>query len=301
MQATYLHKQVNKIEQLASGKFIKLLQLPIKYLRTIYFKNIVYPKLKQKQIVTTTIFNHTVQVALPASSDIYLCGGKTHFSEINLARFLINTLQPNSCFIDIGAHIGYYSILASQCITTGGIISIEPTGDTYKLLQHNVATLPNVKAYNIALGNTQSTLQFFEFDNLHSEYNSFNITAHTTAPWFSTYNITPIACTTLDALVQEHNFIPTVIKMDVEGFEDAVIAGGLSTFKKYKPILVMEYLFITNGNSPHKIAHQYLLELGYVCHTIQANGNTVITHNIDAYFIQNNITSDNVVYKHVAI
>lgn len=104
-----LIKQLSEVEKIASSsKIRRLLDNPYKYLYAILFRQLAYSRKKREVIKTTTLFyGKKMKVALPASTDIYLTGGKSHDSEIRLARFLIQNLSGEEHFLDIGAHYGY--------------------------------------------------------------------------------------------------------------------------------------------------------------------------------------------------
>lgn len=76
-----------------------------------------------------------MNIALPASTDIYLTGGKSHDSEIRLAKFLIKNLNQGDNFVDIGAHYGYFTLLGAHLVGKGGRVFFEPGKSTYSLLE----------------------------------------------------------------------------------------------------------------------------------------------------------------------
>src|SRR5690606_1029921 len=107
--------QVEKIAH--KTKLGRLIHNPYKYLYALLFRKFIYPISKQKKEMTTDIFSGgQMRIALPASTDIYLTGGKSHDSEIRLARLMMQELTAESVYIDIGAHYGYFSIIAAECI-----------------------------------------------------------------------------------------------------------------------------------------------------------------------------------------
>src|SRR6056297_3485035 len=60
--------------------------------------------------------------------------------EPNLTEFLRNQLQdPARVFVDVGANVGYFSLLASKLLSSGRVISIEPYPSTYQALAHNIS------------------------------------------------------------------------------------------------------------------------------------------------------------------
>ena len=88
-------------------------------------------------------FGDSLQVWLPdlVSSELYRYG----FFEAELSGAIMNLLKPGSCFIDIGAHVGYFSLMASHLVgCEGKVVSFEPTPRTRKVLELNVECRKNV-------------------------------------------------------------------------------------------------------------------------------------------------------------
>jgi len=188
-----LNTRLDKVEFLAtSSKLARLMHSPSKYLLGQWFAKLIYPFRKQgKSITCTTFFNEKMELILPAAMDIYLCGGKTHDSEIRLSRFILNTLKQNDVFIDVGAHFGFYSLMASQLVgTNGSVISIEASGEIFKTLNKNIHPHSNIQAFNIVCSDRNEIVAFYEFPVLFSEYNSIAPEQYEGASWLSDISLT---------------------------------------------------------------------------------------------------------------
>jgi len=296
-----LIKKLQGVELIANySKVRRMLNNPLKYIKAIFHKEYIYPKTKMEKVVDTYLFfGKKMKVALPASTDIYLTGGKSHSSEIRLALFLIKNLKTNDKFLDIGAHYGYFTLLASEIVGLNGqVISFEPTSKSFQLLKLNTEPAKNIKCFQKAISNSEDNIVFYEFPNLHSEYNSTDITQFEKESW---YKITPptkveVKCTTIDKITHTESFNPKIIKIDVEGAEYKVINGGLSYFQTHSPFIVMEYLEPKRKNETHVDALNALLNIGYKSHIIDKDGNLEPINNVDNYLINNNLESDNVVF-----
>lgn len=116
-----LKQQLRKVEYLTNtSKIGRFLHHPLKYIYAIILKNFIYPINNKEQTKSCSLFTkQKIHILLPAATDIYLTGGKTHSSEIRLAKFLIQNLDKNDHFWDIGAHYGYFSLIASKIIRGG--------------------------------------------------------------------------------------------------------------------------------------------------------------------------------------
>ena len=168
------------------------------------------------------------------SDDQYLKDAGANF-EPNMVALFKKLIDPDFVVCDIGANIGFTSILFSQLASK--VFSFEPSPSTYEFLVKNLRNnhLENVIPVNQALGdkNSESTLTF----------------SNTNRAWgFVSDKIRPLKGHTTENIVirrlddvwpqyaEELHFI----KIDVEGFEGQVINGGEEVISKYKPIIVME-------------------------------------------------------------
>lgn len=135
-------------------------------------------------------------------------------------------------FMDIGANIGIYSLIASYR-SRAKVVSIEPHPFTYKLLVENISLNSlngRIKPYQIAFSN--SIAQVYFTDNPGSSVNKI-VNEDTKNP-----NKIKISTTTGDAFCKQNLIIPDVIKIDVEGHENSVISGFTDTITNIKIILV---------------------------------------------------------------
>ena len=146
-----------------------------------------------------------------ATGNIYL--GLHEFPDMG---FLLHTLRDKDFFIDIGANIGSYTVLASSAIGAK-TVCFEPVPSTYKRLMDNIKinNIENkVESLNLALGNSTGEMYFSSDQNCmnhiiaHNENNSNKITVNVS---------------TLDKELKRDPFL---IKIDVEGYELPVLEGG---------------------------------------------------------------------------
>lgn len=294
--------QIDEVERIAGlSKIKRLINNPYKYISAVLFRRFIYPITKKEKLVTATLFyNKKMQIALPASTDIYLTGGKSHDSEIRLAKFIITHLKSGDHFLDIGAHFGYFTLLTSELIGNEGLIyAFEPSDKSYQILNENCKNLKQVTTFQKAVAETNAPLVFYEFPNLQSEYNSFDIDQFKNEKWFESSKPIKIevVATTIDEITIGNLFSPQIIKIDVEGGEFKVISGGVNYFKNYAPIIVLEYLEPKRYNANHKKAIELLVCLNYAPNIITQNGQLATIENIDEYLLKNNLESDNIVFK----
>ena len=303
MERSAFLERLKKVEQIASSsKLSRLLHDPYKYLHAILFRKLVYSKSKREKVLNTPVFfNGEMQIALPASTDIYLTGGKSHDSEIRLARFLINHANEGDDFLDIGAHYGYFSLLAATLTGKGTVYSFEPSPKTFAILKVNAGKHANVQCFQEAVSDTTVPLTFYEFPNLYSEYNAMNVDQFSDKDWFEASKPRQITVNsnTIDTITAS-GFRPQLLKIDVEGAELKVIAGGRSYLSANNPYVMMEYLEAQRDNSEHNKAAALLVELGYAAHYINKQGMPVMIRDINEYFKNSQLESDNIVFRKLA-
>ncbi|WP_133273455.1 FkbM family methyltransferase [Hymenobacter radiodurans] len=300
MNTDLLH-QLERVEQLATAsKLLRLLRAPGRYLYAIGFRLLRYRATKKGVMKQAdTFFGTPMTVVLPAGTDIYLTGGKSHDSEIRLARFLIQRLQPNDVFADVGAHFGYFSLLAARLVgPKGQVVAFEASATTHAVLAQNVAASAVVQAHHCAVSDQQETISFYEFPILYNEFNSLDVTQFENEQWFKEFKPTKITvpAVTLDAFFTSSGQVPAVLKIDVEGAELKVIRGAAKLLERAAPAVVLEYLEPKRHNTGHQQAAALLRELGYQSHRIGADGQLIVCPDLDAYLQAEQIDSDNFVF-----
>lgn len=144
-------------------------------------------------------------------------------------RLVTEVLKPGDTFIDVGAHIGWFTTLASRQVGTGGaVIAFEPYPSNAAALRGNLALNngQNVRLVEMALGSEPGEL------SLAAARDSGSITA---LDWGHGQRTTA-RMTTLDEVAAE---VPAIalLKMDVEGWEAHVLRGGSATLKRTNNVL----------------------------------------------------------------
>ncbi|MCC6727130.1 MAG: FkbM family methyltransferase [Saprospiraceae bacterium] len=295
-----LAEKLKDIERLARGSiFARLLANPKRYIESVGFWRFVYPFTNRgKQARATTFFGAEMELVLPAATEIYLFGAKTHDSEIRLARFLMKNLQPGDSFCDVGAHFGYFSLLASQLVGKNGqVLAFEASKSTFGILEKNLRPYSNTTPLHRAASNENTSLVFNEFPPLYSEYNT--LVPQTNAAWMKNNPAQPIAVQgqRLADFFLSENIRPSIIKIDVEGAEPQVLEGLEPFFESASPVIVMEYLLSSGQNEAHQTAAKQLFSHGYSAFRIENNGDLNPCNDIQAAMSLADLDSDNIVFK----
>ncbi len=301
MDKHLLIKNIEKVEQIASAsKFKRMLMHPFKYISAILFREVIYKRGKiEREVKTRTFFDTEIHVLLPSGTDIYITGGKSHDSEIRLAKFIIHKLKHSDVFVDIGAHYGYFSLLASKLVgEKGKVYSYEASPVTYRVLCKNTRNKSNIKSFNLAVSDEDAELIFHEFPNLYSEYNTLFVDQFKNEIWFSTYKPKEVKVKSiiLDSILSDRKIFPKIFKIDVEGAEYKVILGIRRYLTENAPYVVMEYWSKEKPNMEHQKAEKNLKSLGYLPFAIDKSGKLKKLDSISNYLELNKLESDNIVF-----
>ena len=144
--------------------------------------------------------------------------GLQEFSDM---AFLLHVLRSEDLFVDIGANIGSYTVLACSAIGARGY-AFEPVPSTFSRLMNNIR-LNNIEdkvtCLNIGLGNTIGEIYF------SSDTNTIN---HVVAENELVENKIMVNVSTLDEALKADPFL---IKIDVEGYELPVLEGAEHTLR----------------------------------------------------------------------
>lgn len=171
----------------------------------------------------------------------YLVSGRMPESEeINIFFNLLGG-SKQSTFIDIGANIGWYSILASY--VGAKVYCFEPIQNNYQRLCENIELNGSsmIKPFNMGLGEKEGTEDFY-FYNMASGASSRVNLNH----WTEKYSKPQKMRCNIDTLdhicAQEEIDQIDLIKCDVEGSELFVFKGGVETIKRFRPFVLSEML-----------------------------------------------------------
>jgi FkbM family methyltransferase len=162
-------------------------------------------------------------------------------------NFLREQVKPGMHIIDIGAHLGLFSVASSQLTgATGRIVCFEPTPGTYEVLLQTLKLnhCSNVIPVQGAVSNKEGSAIFYV-----SETAGCNANSLVKSKPEKEAKGNEVKLFTIDGVVQEYSLKPGLIKIDAEGAELDVLQGGLNTFRHYKPILIL-------GLHPHFISQK---------------------------------------------
>ena len=135
---------------------------------------------------------------------------------------ILEHLQPGDCFVDVGANVGFYSLVASRRVgPRGTVVSFEPNPTTCAALRRNIALnrSTNVSAFDIALSDRCGQAEFFADSNGNSGASSLMRRGSHATPG-------TVITETWDVFAARRpQPFPRLVKIDVEGGEVEVLRG----------------------------------------------------------------------------
>ena len=154
-----------------------------------------------------------------------------------------------NCFYDIGANIGYYSLLAAKINPRMTIRSFEPALGPLHYLKANVEVnhFKNIKVEAIALSDQNGSIDFFEVKSNKYSYIKYNLAGEGNAgsktdPGMFVKNT--VKCITTDDYLKQHPEDKVdLVKMDTEGTEHYILNKAQVLLGEHKPIIICETLF----------------------------------------------------------
>ena len=152
------------------------------------------------------------------------------------SELLIKNIKGGDIVIDVGANIGYYTLLFAKKVGENGkVYAFEPDPVSFTILEKNIKDnkFRNIEAFNIALSDKRESLQLFiSAENLgdHRLFDDHKVKRKKTT----------VKANTLDLFFKGEKFKKnkiSLIKIDTQGYEPFVIKGAQQLIKSQKPIL----------------------------------------------------------------
>ena len=181
-------------------------------------------------------------------------------------------VKPGNIVVDIGAHIGHYSLVAAEIVGKNGrVFSFEPSPDNHAFLIRNIAAngYDNVEAIPKAVSDRTGVTKFF--------LNLDDTGQHSLSRGEGHGHSLEIETITLDEFLADRDYLINVVKMDVEGAEMRVLQGmretiaradDLTIFTEFSPPMITRA-----GSSPSGFLQQltdYGFHLFHICEKKQS-------------------------------
>ena len=183
----------------------------------------------------------------------YSISGRYEQDETNVIK---NLVKPSWVCMDIGANIGYFTILLAQ--RCKHVYAFEPEPGNFEMLKLNLQLnkFGDVTIYREAVGNKNGTMPLYISDENHGMHRLYK------SKWCRDITDTYVYVTELD----NYKF-PKIdfIKMDIEGAEFGALNGMVELLIRDHPIIIMEYhpmAIKEYGADPRKV-YEFMHKLNY--------------------------------------
>jgi len=177
-------------------------------------------------------------------------------------------VRNDSIVIDIGANIGYYSLVASKIAMKGSVYAFEAASQTFQLLVQNINTnrLTNVYPLHLAVCNENSEMELF----ISGESN-IGMTGLRKVGNKGT-SIEKVQTTSLDEWIKTTELLKVdLIKIDIEGAELLALKGMEGILNKFRPVLFIEISSLLGlyGNTSYDL-YDFMEKMKYNCYQATA-------------------------------
>lgn len=180
-----------------------------------------------------------------------------------IAKLIAAQIKPGDVCMDVGSHIGYFSLLMAVQSQTGLVIAIDPIKSNIVAVKKSFKKnkLLNIKAYDYGLSNVEGR----NVAEVYTDSDMVHFTDSVQVSAAPSHTSSSFRVKSLDELVKESNLDNlNFIKIDVEGYEEKVLLGGMTTLKKWKPTLIIEI----HAHELGKRIYHLLRKLGYTIYNI---------------------------------
>ena len=194
--------------------------------------------------------------------------------EENEWHFVEWFLKPGMAVLDVGAHIGFYTLLAARQVGDAGcVVAFEPSPRERRRLRWNLAInrCRNVRVEPFALGEYNGQTDFFVVLGQETGCNSMHPPAVDD----------PVRCVTVPVVTLDHYLsqsrirVVDFLKLDAEGAELAVLKGarGLLTTQP-RPVLMCELVDMRTEpwNYRAQEIYEFLAQLSYIWFSVAQGG-----------------------------
>ena len=184
------------------------------------------------------------------------------FYEREKQRLVSKEVHTNTVFYDIGANVGFYTLLASKLVDSGKVFAFEPAPRNLAYLRRHLElnSCSNVEVLAFAVSDKNGVTGF--------EVEPSGLVGH-----LSNDGSIKVQTLTLDSLVQAGRILPPdYIKMDIEGAELIALQGASETIQRYQPMIFLA----THGTEVHLGCRQLFESWGYECELVSGQASEIV-------------------------
>ena len=168
--------------------------------------------------------------------------------------------------VDVGAHTGEFASAISAILPTARIYSFEPQEDCHQRLCTRLASHRSFRAFCVALGDTKDEMRFYRSSFTKSSSLLPMSQLHKSAfPWSADNESMNVSVDRLDNYISELDISPPVLlKIDVQGYELAVLRGATKMLKLTKCVIVeTSFKTLYHGQASFSQVYDMLSSAGF--------------------------------------
>lgn len=199
--------------------------------------------------------------------------------EPHVTKVLLNLLRDDTHLLDIGANLGYFSLLAAAKCPSGHVFSIEPDPQNFRAFSASIALndyCTRISAVQTAASDEAGMAILSDLGNAANRGARF--TAKTRAALEArvhgpTPTFTEVRMARIDQLFAGERI--DVIKIDVEGHEPPALRGTEGLLRANKPVILLEFSpgnIINIAGEPPETPLKFLREIGYRWQVLNNDG-----------------------------
>jgi FkbM family methyltransferase len=195
---------------------------PISFKKAGVYNRLLEPALIRHLQPTETRTEHGTRIRVSGEDLIQRYLFAFGIWEPALTSFVKSRLRPGDTFVDVGANIGYYTLLASRLVNPGGgVVSIEASPSIFQQLSANVTTneASNARLVNVAASAGSGEVGVFRAKD--SNIGATSLTASDDRTFEASVRSEPLS----SILTSDELGSARLIKIDVEGHELSVLEG----------------------------------------------------------------------------
>ena len=162
-------------------------------------------------------------------------------------KLLQKIVKKGDIILDIGANIGFYSLILSELVGENGrVYCFEPETINFNKLKRNTYKSNNIDLFNFAVSDKDDKITVYKSKLLNVDHRTYFVDNYDT--------IEIIDCTTIDNWISKHNIKDiNLIKIDIQGFEIIAFLGMHNLFSKKRDLIIFTefwpYGLIKAGNT----------------------------------------------------
>lgn len=161
--------------------------------------------------------------------------------EPQLAGLCLRYLDPDRDVVDVGANVGFYTVMFARSIAHARVLSIEPTKNAIRRLRRNIemnGVADKVEIYEGVASNIEGLAEIKTVAG-KEEYSSLGAMDYPSIA-NEDWTLEAVTGATLDRLAEDMALNPGFLKIDVEGAEYQVLQGAERILRDSRPIILAE-------------------------------------------------------------